>query len=105
MSGERLENLPTGGIPQADRSIGRAGSQQISVRRPGYSIDDIAVAQPALHGAIANIPQTNGLIERAGGQQFAVIGKIDAHYDIVMPLQYLLRFARVRVPDTHRFIV
>src|SRR4051794_3948930 len=103
MGVEAVEFLETFRIPQANKLVGTAGSQQLAVRGIRKTEDPVLItSQPfdtAYFLAAGHVPKAKGLVDAARGQRLAIGCKRDSGDGAEMPQQAMQPLACGNIPE------
>jgi hypothetical protein len=96
---QTLHQVASGSVPNANALIQRAGRHVAAIGGHGHSSDTILNAQGVDKLAIENVPQTNGLVTTARGDEAAVTSKVQGVDILLVSTEDVLDGACVDVPN------
>src|SRR5438445_7252355 len=107
MSLEASHFLAGAQVPEAQRTVARAGQEELLIRRKRDAPHTVGVAdQPAQLLAAVHVPNTNAPVRAfrrpaaAAQRLLAVAGKDAADHHALVPFELADLFARAHVPKT-----
>src|SRR5260370_18232909 len=98
LTGERLEVLPRGDIPEPDSGIISATGERTSIRSKGETMDAAGMLSQPEQGTVLQVPQLDGAIPTPGGERLLIWTEGEGLYRSGMRLPGQVQYLPVVTP-------